>query len=49
MLASRDEQVREALRSAFPRTVRARGGRADSREGWDSGRAAADRAALHAP
>jgi hypothetical protein len=49
VLASRDEQVREALRSAFPRTVRARGGRADSREGWDSGRAAADRAALHAP
>jgi hypothetical protein len=49
VLASRDEQVREAMQSAFPRTVRARGGRADSREGWDSGRAAADRAALHAP
>jgi hypothetical protein len=47
VLASRDEEVREAMRSAFPRTVRARGSRVDSREGWDSGRAAADRAALH--
>jgi hypothetical protein len=47
VLASRDEQVRETMRSVFPRTVRARGSRVDSREGWDSGRAAADRAALH--
>lgn len=47
VLASRDEQVHEVMRSVFPRTVRARGSRVDSREGWDSGRAAADRAALH--
>ena len=47
VLASRDEQVRETMRRVFPRTVRARGSRVDSREGWDSGRAAADRAALH--
>lgn len=46
VLASRDEQVRETMQSVFPRTVRARGGRVDSRDGWDSGRAAADRAAL---
>jgi hypothetical protein len=47
VLASRDKQVRETMRSVFPHTLRARGGRVDSREGWDSGRAAADRAALH--
>ncbi|MCW2640914.1 MAG: hypothetical protein JWP76_3220 [Dactylosporangium sp.] len=47
VLASRDEHVRETMRSVFPHTVRARGSRVDSREGWDSGRAAADRAALH--
>jgi hypothetical protein len=47
VLASRDEQVRETMRSVFPHTLRARGSRVDSREGWDSGRAAADRAALH--
>ncbi|MFK3980804.1 DUF2786 domain-containing protein [Micromonospora sp. NPDC050397] len=46
VLASRDEQVRETMRRIFPRTVRARGSRVDSREGWESGRAAADRAAL---
>lgn len=46
VLASRDEQVRETMRKVFPRTVRGRGSRVDSREGWDSGRAAADRAAL---
>jgi hypothetical protein len=46
VLASRDEQVRETMRSVFPHTVRARGSRVDSREGWESGRAAADRAAL---
>jgi hypothetical protein len=46
VLASRDEQVRETMRSVFPHTVRTRGSRVDSREGWDSGRAAADRAAL---
>jgi hypothetical protein len=49
VLASRDEQVHETMRSVFPRTVRARGSRVDSREGWDSGRAAADRAALPTP
>ena len=46
VLASRDEQVRETMHRVFPRTVRARGSRVDSREGWDSGRAAADSAAL---
>lgn len=47
VLASRDEKVREALQRVFPHTVRARGSRVQSREGWDSGRAAADSAALH--
>jgi len=46
VLASRDAQVRETARRVFPHTVRARGSRVDSREGWDSGREAADRAAL---
>jgi hypothetical protein len=46
-LASRDDLIRAAVRSVFPRTVRVRGSRVDSREGWDHGRAAADRAALH--
>jgi hypothetical protein len=46
ILHSRDEEVREAMRKAFPRTVRARGSRVDSHEGWHSGRAAADRATL---
>ncbi|MGI5214671.1 DUF2786 domain-containing protein [Plantactinospora sp. CA-290183] len=46
VLASRDEQVRETMQRVFPRTVRARGSRVDSREGWDSGRDAADRASL---
>lgn len=47
VLASRDEQVRDSMRKVFPRTTRGRGTRIDSVEGWDSGRAAADRAALH--
>ncbi|GIG87539.1 hypothetical protein Pen02_24750 [Plantactinospora endophytica] len=46
VLASRDEQVRETMRRIFPRTVRTRGSRVDSREGWESGQRAADRAAL---
>jgi hypothetical protein len=46
-LVARDEQIRETMRRVFPRTVRARGSRVGSREGWESGRAAADRAALH--
>jgi len=46
VLASRDAQVRETVRRVFPHTVRARGSRVDSREGWDSGREAADHAAL---
>jgi hypothetical protein len=46
VLRSRDVQVREALIKVFPRTVRARGSRVDSLEGWDSGRAAADEAKL---
>ncbi|WP_233558783.1 DUF2786 domain-containing protein [Micromonospora radicis] len=46
VLASRDEQIRETMRRVFPHTVRARASRVDSREGWESGRQAADRAAL---
>lgn len=46
VLRSRDEQVREAMLRVFPRTVRGRGSRVDSREGWESGRDAADRAEL---
>ncbi|GIF00154.1 DUF2786 domain-containing protein [Paractinoplanes rishiriensis] len=46
VLRGRDLQVREAMTKAFPRTVRARGSRVDSLEGWESGRAAADRAEL---
>ena len=47
VLASRDEQVRQTMLKVFPRTVRSRGSRIDSEEGWHSGRSAADRAALH--
>jgi hypothetical protein len=47
VLASRDEQVRETMQKMFPSVVRGRGTRIDSMEGWDSGRAAADDAALH--
>ena len=46
VLRGRDLQVREAMAKAFPRTVRARGSRVDSVEGWESGRAAADEANL---
>ncbi|GLZ01331.1 DUF2786 domain-containing protein [Actinoplanes sp. NBRC 103695] len=46
VLASRDVQVRETMDRAFPRTVRSRGFRVDSDEGWHSGRQAADRATL---
>ncbi|MFD0585650.1 hypothetical protein [Dactylosporangium darangshiense] len=46
VLRSRDEQVRETMLRVFPRTVRGRGSRVDSREGWESGREAADRAQL---
>jgi hypothetical protein len=46
VLRSRDLQVQEAMSRAFPRTVRARGSRVDSLEGWESGRAAADEAQL---
>ncbi len=49
VLASRDEQVRQAMQTAFPRTTRTRGSRVDSHEGWTSGRAAAERAHLHTP
>jgi hypothetical protein len=47
VLASRDALVRETMEKTFPSTIRARGSRVDSREGWESGRAAADQAALH--
>ncbi|MBM2621776.1 DUF2786 domain-containing protein [Actinoplanes sp. LDG1-06] len=46
VLRNRDIQVREVMQKAFPRTVRARGSRIDSLEGWESGRAAADEAEL---
>jgi hypothetical protein len=46
VLRSRDIKVREVLERAFPRTVRSRGSRVDSLEGWESGRAAADEAKL---
>jgi hypothetical protein len=46
VLRNRDLQVREAVTRSFPRTVRARGSRVDSLEGWESGRAAADEAEL---
>ncbi len=49
VLASRDAEVRQTMQRMFPRTGRARGGRVDSWEGWDSGRAAADRAGLRPP
>ncbi|GAA0549039.1 DUF2786 domain-containing protein [Paractinoplanes ferrugineus] len=46
VLRGRDLRVREAMAQSFPRTVRARGSRVDSLEGWESGRAAADEAKL---
>lgn len=46
VLASRDEQIRETMRRVFPHTVRVRASRVESHEGWESGRRAADRAAL---
>lgn len=46
VLASRDERVRETMNTVFPRTVRTRGSRVDSAEGWSSGREAANQAAL---
>ncbi|BCJ45004.1 hypothetical protein GCM10010168_84220 [Actinoplanes ianthinogenes] len=46
VLRNRDLQVRAAMEKVFPRTVRARGSRVDSLEGWESGRAAADEARL---
>ncbi|WP_030438524.1 DUF2786 domain-containing protein [Actinoplanes subtropicus] len=46
VLRGRDLRVREAVTRSFPRTVRARGSRVDSLEGWESGRAAADEAEL---
>ena len=46
VLRDRDVRVREAVDRAFPRTVRARGSRVDSLEGWESGRAAADEVEL---
>ncbi|MBG0565642.1 DUF2786 domain-containing protein [Actinoplanes aureus] len=46
VLRKREIQVHAAMDKVFPRTVRARGSRVDSREGWESGRAAADEAQL---
>jgi hypothetical protein len=44
VLVSREAQVRDTARRAFPQTVRSRGRRAESLDGWESGQAAADRA-----
>jgi hypothetical protein len=49
VLRSRDAAVEKARDKAFPRTVRGRGFRVGSEEGWESGRAAADRADLGSP
>ncbi len=49
VLARRDEQIRDSMQRAFPHTVRTRGARVDSEEGWQSGRAAADQASLPTP
>jgi hypothetical protein len=46
VLRSRELKVQEAMQKSFPRTVRSRGSRVDSLEGWESGRAAADEAKL---
>jgi hypothetical protein len=46
VLMARDAEVRETMEKAFPRTVRGRGSRVDSQEGWNSGQASADRARL---
>jgi len=46
VLASRDVQVQQARDRAFPRTVKGRGFRVYSEEGWESGREAADQATL---
>jgi hypothetical protein len=46
VLASREAEVRETMQKVFPATVRSRGSRVDSREGWESGRDAADSAAF---
>jgi hypothetical protein len=46
VLRGRELRVHAAMDKAFPRTVRARGSRVDSLEGWESGRAAADEAEL---
>jgi hypothetical protein len=47
VLASRDVRVREARDRSFPSTVRGRGFAVYNREGWESGRTAADQASLH--
>ncbi|MET8154023.1 DUF2786 domain-containing protein [Actinoplanes sp. NPDC049668] len=46
VLASRDVRIREARDRSFPSTVRGRGFRVANREGWESGREAADEANL---
>jgi hypothetical protein len=46
VLASRDEQVTEAVHAAFPHLVHKTGPRISNAEGWHSGVAAADRASL---
>jgi hypothetical protein len=47
VLASREREVTEAVESMFTNVTRSRGLRATDEEGWASGRAAADLAALH--
>jgi hypothetical protein len=48
VLATRDREVTETVESMFTNLTRTRGLRATDDEGWASGRAAADLAALHA-
>jgi hypothetical protein len=47
VLASREREVTEAVESIFTNLTRTRGARVTDEEGWASGRAAADLAALH--
>jgi hypothetical protein len=47
VLATREREVTEAVESMFTNLTRTRGARVTDEEGWASGRAAADLAALH--
>jgi len=47
VLATREREVTEAVEGMFTNLTRTRGARVTDEEGWASGRAAADLAALH--